>query len=239
MIGNKNIYFFMIAVLVLVSTEIVLARDPPTSWNSAKNIMDDFVYSDYKITFYCGCKFISHEDSDGSGNISNEFRLIPKKNHQDRANRVEWEHVVPKSYLLSEDSKTDLHNLVPSIGQINAFRSNGKYGMASKIEGADSWEGCPGVYDTGGSAAGINYVFETADESKPMVARISMYMYEKYGLPISQEQRNLFINWCNMEKPSEWEETRNSRIREKQGDSNQFVETGSCDWLSSATNSIP
>lgn len=40
------------------------------SWPDTKNTADDVIYTlDQRSTFYCGCSYTSHEDSDGSGSI--------------------------------------------------------------------------------------------------------------------------------------------------------------------------
>lgn len=198
-------------------------------WRNTKNIIDDDIYKedDRRRTFYCGCDYTSHKDSNGSGDISKgcKVKFTTEYDRGERGTWVEWEHVVPKSYFDSKTEKysiawiemaTDLHNIVPSIGAVNGKRHDKRYGVAGRPPKAKHFEGCPEVYYT-------KKVFEPSDDIKPIAARISMYMYEKYELEISQEQIDLFKRWCLLAAPGKWEKERNERIHNIQGDRNYFV----------------
>ena len=58
------------------------------SFNKAKKILEHQVYQDHRITFYCLASF----DRDKNITLPEGF-VTPE--HQKRAKRVEWEHVVP------------------------------------------------------------------------------------------------------------------------------------------------
>jgi deoxyribonuclease-1 len=58
------------------------------SFNKAKRILQRHIYSDRCITFYCGCEFTP----DRKISYRNGYR--PKRDNN-RANRIEWEHIVP------------------------------------------------------------------------------------------------------------------------------------------------
>lgn len=207
-------------------------------WRTIKNIADHEVYASDpdKTTFYCKCKYISNYNYSGSDGISEscEVEFTTRYNRERRGKWVEWEHVVPRSYFSNKAEKyseawirmaTDMHNIVPSIGAVNGERGAKPYGVAKQASNAEHWEGCPGVSFT-------QNVFEPSDKTKPVAARISMYMYEKYDLEISPEQTDLFKGWCKLDngKRSAWEIERNERIRKIQGDSNRFVDgTKGCD----------
>ena len=58
------------------------------SFNKAKKILERKVYHNHRVTFYCDSKFRADKT------ISNRNGYIPKNDNK-RANRIEWEHVVP------------------------------------------------------------------------------------------------------------------------------------------------
>ena len=107
--------------------------------------------------------YTSDHDSDGSGSVDHQAcGYVPPQSYTNRANRIEWEHIVPASLLPAhqfdcwvhgsrdkcerEDPRAqamifDLHNLAPAIGQVNALRSNDRY---TEIPGPPSGlEACP------------------------------------------------------------------------------------------------
>ncbi len=153
--------------LLLVSS-MVLAESP--GWRRAKNTDDDVIYSGKDRTFYCGCVYTSHGDNDGSGSVDYAAcGYIPPTSYIARATRVEWEHVVPASLMPArqfdcwvldgrencerEDPRAqgmlfDLHNLAPSVGQVNALRSNDRY--AELPDNPTQFGTCPAV-DTSGA----------------------------------------------------------------------------------------
>ncbi len=203
------------------------------SWPSAKNKMSDKIYYDHQKTFYCDWSYTSDNDSDGSGCLG-IVKECPK-GEKARIDRIEWEHVVPKSYFQKyakkgtpryKKMKTDLHNLVPAVGEVNQYRSNGFYGVIQPQAEVTKWKGCKGVFDTGGASCGPQHIFEPADRSKPMAARITLYIYEKYEMELSSDQTKMLVEWCKIAKPTDWEEKRNARIKALQGDNNTFVTAG-------------
>lgn len=127
----------------------------------------------------------------------------------------------------------DLHNLAPSVGQINQYRKNGRYGKVSSPD--DTWGDCP-IKDMGGLAIGPEHLFEPADCTKGDVARIWLYMHQIHGVLISDEELIMFHEWSELDPVSEWEKTRHDRIAEIQGIENPFVDgiapqaAGACEW---------
>jgi Endonuclease I len=120
---NLPRYLLPLALLLVASAA------EAASWRSAKNTLDDVVYAGRDTTFYCGCTYKSHRDSDGSGDITDmtQCGYVGPRSDQHPAGRIEWEHVVPKSFLPPGPARVDLHNVVPAIGLVNALRSNDRY----------------------------------------------------------------------------------------------------------------
>ncbi len=134
------------------------------SWGTAKKWARDTIYAGHNTTFYCGCGYTPNSGSggtvshtacnydDGDSDVKNKARAVV----------MEWEHVVPASLMparsfvcwnaglpaCSKGSRSccekhdlnarvmifDLHNMVPSVGQVNALRSNKRYGLVDGEE---------------------------------------------------------------------------------------------------------
>ena len=127
----------------------------------------------------------------------------------------------------------DLHNIAPSIGQVNQYRSNGRYGVAG--EGSEQWPGCE-AKDMGGVAHGPENLFEPPDCMKGNVARVWLYMSDTHGVVIPDSERIMFLQWDRLDPVSAWEKTRDIRIKAEQGTANPYVSNvtasaaGNCSW---------
>lgn len=108
----------------------------------------------------------------------------------------------------------DLHNLAPSIGQVNALRLNDHYG---EINGENRPFGACAAEDVDG-------LFEPGDEERGDVARVWLYMNWKHGVVISDDELRMFIRWDRADPVSAWEKLRNQRIITVQGNGNPWIE---------------
>ena len=108
----------------------------------------------------------------------------------------------------------DLHNLVPSIGQVNALRGNDRYG---EIEGEKREFGTCAIEDQKG-------LFEPADDQRGDVARIWLYMNWKHGVEVPEDELRMFIRWHKSDPVSDWEIERDARITSIQGNSNPWIQ---------------
>jgi deoxyribonuclease-1 len=179
-------------------------------------------------------------------------------NAKTRAARLEWEHVVPASLMparqrgcwttghpscakanrkccettgVDETARKmifDLHNLTPSVGQVNGDRSNFRYGV---IEGEER------VY--GACDFEVSKELKLAEPQECQrgnLARVWLYMNWKHGVKISAEEKATFLAWSIADPVSSWEKERDKRIKGVQGNSNPFVEngivrdSGKCQW---------
>ena len=223
-----------------------LAESP--GWKNAKNVADDMVYRDHHRSFYCGCITTSDNDDNGSGSVNLvECGYSGPEKHSGAAERIDWEHIVPASLMparlfdcwrngdrehcervdsLAKAMLFDLHNLVPAIGQVNRLRLNDRYAELPK-KTSDFGE-CE-IEDTRG-------FFEPPDCHKGDVARVWLYMAERYGVMISPPEQIMFEKWSMMDPVSPWEAERERRITEISCVPNHFVreiapeERGRCPW---------
>lgn len=110
---------------------------------------------------------------------------------------------------------SDLHNLVPAVGELNGDRSNYRFGMI---------EGEPRVY--GRCDFEVNFKLRRAEPSPERqgdVARIYFYMRDAYGLKISRQQTQLFEAWHRLDPVDQSELLRDQNIQSAQGNSNCYV----------------
>ena len=108
----------------------------------------------------------------------------------------------------------DLHNLVPSVGQVNALRSNKRYGL---IDDEDRDLGsCDFEWQTG--------VAEPGDDVRGDVARVWLYFASEHQLQLQDGELQMYMEWSNNDPPQEDEFVRNDRITAQQGNGNPFVE---------------
>lgn len=205
-------------------------------WRDTKNTADDEIYYDHRVTFYCGCDYVSDNDNDGSGDpILSSCGYDGPDTYSSRATQIEWEHVVPASLMPARQFDCweqggrdecerndahaqamifDLHNLVPSIGQVNALRLNDRYG---ELDGEPRNFGDCAIEDSKG-------IFEPRDSERGDVARIWLYMADTHGVELTTGEYDMFVRWHKADPPSKWEIERDRRISRLQGTSNPWLQ---------------
>lgn len=237
----------LLIVVFLLSVPLIASAESP-GWRRAKNAADDIIYAGKDRTLYCGCVYTSDGDSDGSGSVDHQAcGYVPPQSHSSRANRVEWEHVVPASLMPArqfdcwvlgnretcerEDPRAqalmfDLHNLAPAIGQVNRLRSNDGY---VEIPGDPSEFGSCQIQDGRGE-------FEPPDCLKGDLARVWLYMGLRHGVTITPDERDRFESWSASDPVSPWESKREKRVFVHTFVQNPFVHgvtpvaAGACPW---------
>ena len=240
----------ILGVLLAIAPFIALAT-PPASFDRAKVELRQNVYHDQNVngalgTLYCGCDWEWAGRSGGRidhASCGYETRAQPT-----RANRIEWEHIVPAYWIghqrqcwqdggrrncVSNDPafrimEADMHNLSPSVGEINADRSNYRFGVLPSIS-----------YRHGACDFKVDFsarVAEPRDEVKGFVARVYFYMYDRYDLRMSTQQERLLLAWDQSHPVTAWEIERDRRIAAVMGHSNPFV-TGERQWQLGHQNS--
>ena len=109
------------------------------------------VHADAPGTFYCGCK-INWQGKKGVVDLKSCGYQVRK--NENRASRVEWEHVVPAWQFghqrqcwqdggrkncakdpVYRKMESDMHNLQPSVGEVNGDRGNFMYSQWNGGEG--------------------------------------------------------------------------------------------------------
>ena len=235
-------------VLFLIATLSPSYASGPTEFDNAKVIAKESIYSDKKTTFYCGCDFTFMGKSGGRIDLASCGYKPRSEGNLNRAERLEWEHVVPASNFgkarqcwqnggRENCQKTDpvfnvmeanLHNLVPSVGEVNGDRSNYNFGLVQNS--TDEYGACDFKVDS------KNRTAEPPDAIKGEVARIYFYMHDRFDMRMSAQQQRLLMAWAAKYPPSVWEIERDKRIAKIMGHNNAFV-TGERKWTLNHKNS--
>ncbi len=215
-----------------IEPEVFSAKSQKYSFSRSKRILATKIYRLHQKTFYAGC------DYEIKGKrlvpISDSCGFHYRKNPT-RANRIEWEHIVPAWYFghnfkcwknggrkkcrdtnaKFRQMEADMHNLVPSIGEINGDRSNYPYG---NIRGEKR------VY--GKVDMEIESSKKLAEPKKSIlgdIARTYFYMHDKYNMYIDPEHEKMFIKWNNQDPVNRWEKKKNLLVKNIQGDNNDYI----------------
>ncbi|MCX7633819.1 MAG: endonuclease, partial [Turneriella sp.] len=208
---------------------------------AAKKVLRRFYLREFPFTFYCNCR-ISGKDIDFAScgytprrDNARAHRIewehvVPAENFG--RSFPEWREGHPdcvrfngKPYKgrlcarrtseLFNRMEADLYNLVPEIGELNAERSNYRYGIIPGEERA--YGQCD--FEVAGRVA------EPRPEIRGDIARIYFYMddaYPKRGI-VGDKSRRLFEAW-NVEDPVDAVECHRAYWIEKlQGNPNRFV----------------
>lgn len=188
---------------------------------------------------YCGCTWQWAGRSGGRVDLAGcGYRIRAQAN---RAQRIEWEHIVPASsfgrqrqcwqqggraHCTATDPvfsamEADLHNLTPVVGEVNADRSNYDFGM---LPGVPPRHGqCDVRVDFAGRTMQPPAAF------RGQIARTYFYMADRYDLRLAPAQQRLLMAWHRQHPVSAWERERNQRIQVRMGHGNFFV-TGEREW---------
>ncbi|WP_292255409.1 endonuclease [Marinospirillum sp.] len=223
--------FLLFAAIFFASTTLAA----PANFEQAKTEARRYVYHDRTEagTFYCGCNWEWVGRSGGRTNLQSCGYQI--RSQPTRANRTEWEHIVPASSFgqlrqcwqqggrsncgetdpVFRAMEADMHNLTPAVGEVNADRSNYQFGV---LPGTQKQHGaCDFKVDFSARTA------EPRDAVKGQIARIYFYIHDRYDVPMSRQQQQLMLAWHRQHPVSDWERERDRRIAARMGHSNPFV----------------
>lgn len=218
---------FVSALLLVFSVCALAEIRAPATFNEAKKMAWP-LYAIQSIEFYCGCQYKGNRVNLASCGYS------PRKNRA-RAERIEWEHIVTawaighqrqcwqkggRQYCSKYDeqfrrAEADLHNLVPSIGEINGDRSNFSYAWLGQKP--HQYGRCQMVVDFKARKV------MPRQEVRGMIARTHFYMADRYKLRLSKQDRQLFEVWHKAYPPRAWETQRNQLVACRMGWGNPYI----------------
>lgn len=213
---------------------------PPRNFSEAKRVARQ-IYQAHPFTFYCNCSFnkegVIDLKSCGYRVQADPIRarrlewehIVPmsqmamhlscwQKKQCSKANGTPYKgrECCRKIDVEFAKMEADLHNLVPEIGELNACRSNYRFGMLPYIK--------PGQFG--------RCTFKIDSETKRVepqvkirgtIARTYLYVSDTYGVRLSDAQRSLFNRWNKEFPPNIWEIERDRIIGKIQGNHNRYI----------------
>lgn len=222
-------------VLCLAFSNLACAQRLNLNFNSAKGYLYKITSKlDSPKTVYCGCNITItkkwyYPDLESCG-------YIIQYSNPKRAKRIEAEHIVPASYFgkkrecwLKKSGRqncentdkyfnlieSDLHNLYPSVGEVNNERQN--FAFSDSIKKPSSFGQCQMLIDRKRQRV------TPPERSRGVIARAYLYMSMMYGIELDAEHINLFNRWNKEYKPDQKECKRNLLIKEIQGNENPYI----------------
>lgn len=237
-----TIGFFLVSQGVLASPpKAVPGNTRIANFREAKKLAKE-IHSEQPFTIYCHCRVLA------GGRIDlKSCGYVPRKDFK-RAQRLEWEHVVPaeafgqsfvewregsprcvkhgKPYKGRKCAETQPEFSRMEADLYNLWPEVGELnGLRSNYSMAEL--GGP-KGDFGGCLAKVrDRKFEPMDAAKGIVARTYFYMDEAYpgrGI-VSEKNRKLFEAWDKLHPVTDWECKRAAKIRGLQGNLNPVVDS--------------
>ena len=234
--------FFAFGTVAIAATEIVSplmadAKSKPITFSASKKALEKlYTENNQRTTLYAGCKYDEKKFVD-----KKSCGYKPKNRKNRRANKIEWEHVMPASWpgnrlgcwqeAKAQGKKSrkycrktsnefnqmegDMHNLFPAIGELNQYRSNYKFG---DIKGENRAFG-----DVDFEVDSSRKTVEITYDAKGRVARTMLYMHWKYKVPLHKSDLAMYRAWNDQYPPSSWERFRERSIEQEQGNRNPFI----------------
>lgn len=121
-----------------------------------------------------------------------------------------------------DEAEGDLFNLIPAVGELNADRSARLYGDIpgeDRIYGRCDFE----INRTGNGEPHLTGSAEPMPSVRGDLARIWLYMKNRYGVQMSTEYLALMVAWSNADPVDEAERRRHDIIAAEMGWVNPFV----------------
>jgi len=237
----------LILILLLISS--LFATNESFS-HSKKELRK--IYRDHQTTIYCDCKY----------NYKNKKNMIDKKSCgyvprnkytkkgklNIRANRIEWEHVIPAENFGRQFSCW-------RDGDAQCVNSKGKHYKGRKcctkvnkqyrIMQADMHNLFPAIGELNADRKNYRYDFElpfqgqygqcefnvlfkqkrarVREEIRGVIARDYLYFHKRYKMKLSKQELRKYQDWNKRYPPDAWEIERNKRISKIQGNLNEFI----------------
>jgi deoxyribonuclease-1 len=234
-------------VATLISTPTFAANQEIQSFSKAKKILEKKVYNNHRTTLYCGASFDAKKKvtppkgfsttkylkrakkvewehvvpAENFGRTFSEWRDGNKQCINSKGKSFKGRRCAEKINLEYRYMQSDMFNLYPAIGAVNALRSNYNFTMLPSED--NDFGSCPMKID--------NRKAEPPEAARGRIARTYLYMegaYKRYKM--SKSQRQLMNSWDKMYPVNAWECARAKKITSLQKNDNPVV-TSRCDTV--------
>lgn len=211
----------------------------PLNFTQAKD-MAGRLFSSNRVTLYCHCRFnLDKEVNLDSCNMQTAKPL-------QRANRIEWEHMMPAEHF---GRKFACWNQSICVNSQNGKSFKGRKCCEKideeyrKTEGElfNLWPAVGavnqlrsnyefGIVDNKRGYYGCEFdvdpdtkIAEPPDRAKGIVARANLFMADKYHVTLSASERKLFLQWNKQFPPDKWELAWANNVASQVGYENPYI----------------
>ena len=240
------------ASMVLVAWFMFLAPaigQPPETFGKTKALLAS-IHEEigHLETLYCKCPYVPQNSS--GGDIDRNACGLKARKNEKRSDRVEWEHVVPASWLGKERSCwTQGHKLCVKNGEpFKGRKCCSKQNVDPEFMAAhnDPHNLFPASGEVNGDRSNYPYgtvngelrtyglcdfelggspkVAEPADDIRGEIARAMLYMADRYKINVRMTRSEL-LKWHKADPPVNWERNRAMQIKAKTGLRNSYIAT--------------
>ena len=244
----KLVLRLVIGLFLISASPVSSFSDSSFNIKTAKKLLAEIhAQIGHQVTLYCECPYVRVKAS--GGNIDRDACGLRARKNEKRSDRVEWEHVLPASWIGGNRSCWQ-------TGHANCVTSSGKKYKGRKCctkKGIDPdfivmYSNPHNLFPSGGEVNGDrrNYPFGTvegelrqygacdfevggnpkvAEPKKSVhgeVARAMLYMIDTYGIS-GRMSKSKLLEWHQNDPPEEWEIERAKRIEEQTGFRNPYI----------------
>ena len=200
---------WLIVPLMITCFSLTSVADIPSSFSKSKEIAEEEIYEDHRISFYCGCSYTENKEvNQVSCGYKPRKPLTRSGKENKRDNRIEWEHVLPAS-IMGENLSCwgdQRGELFPACVKSNGKLHNGrtccqKVNPTFKNAHNDLVNLTPAIGEVNGNRSNHRYgiiegetrkygacdfefednIAEPSERVRGDIARIQLYMLETYG----------------------------------------------------------
>lgn len=220
----------------------------PQSFTQAKKILAGKVYANdnERQTFYCGCDYSKTGEIDPLS-----CGYIPRKADSKRSKRLEWEHIVPASYIgkgracweqgnpecitkkgkpykgrrCCEKVDSEFRSVVADLNNLVP-----EIGELNADRSNYPYREISGESRTYGSCDfEVDTKLKTAEPAiqlRGFIGRTWLYMHSAHGVFITNEDEKVYRAWADKYPPEAWEKNRQARIKAATQTENNRETTG-------------
>ena len=231
-----------LTVVTLYPSCTLAANQEIDSFNKAKRLLETQVYNDHRTTIYCGAEFDTEKKvippkgftstkyinrsekiewehvvpAENFGRTFNEWREGHKLCVNSQGKPFKGRRCAEKVNTEYRYMQSDMYNLYPAIGAVNALRSN--YNFTVLPAAQSDFGSCDMKIE--------NSKAEPPERARGQIARTYLYMesaYKRYSM--SKAQRQLMNAWDKMYPITAWECLRADKIYKIQNNENTIVKS--------------
>ncbi|MFQ3266109.1 MAG: deoxyribonuclease-1 [Colwellia sp.] len=241
-IAIKIIMHIIITLLITISiaTPVLAGNQEIQSFSKAKKTLEKQVYNNYRTTLYCGASFDAKKQvitpqgftttkyikrakriewehvvpAESFGRTFSEWRNGHEQCVNSKGKSFKGRRCAEKVNTEYRYMQSDMFNLYPAVGAVNALRSNYTFTLLPTMKS-----------DFGSCAMKIDSrKAEPPKAARGKIARTYLYMDDVYALySMSKSQNKLMNAWDRMYPVDAWECARTKKITRLQKSKNDVV----------------